>query len=142
MCGAWWTGPICADGTPNGYAIYEVAGEKVSWKYKSTGKPITHQMRVYRQADQVLANVWDWDPDWKVVWFEDGEARGPMENRRGTDPISEELFAGPKKPVKRDWVDPYITDHLFVAKPRPEAKTLTVEASDRFGRVYTERLTL
>jgi len=148
VCGAWWTGPICADGTPNGYAIYEVAGEKVSWRYKATGKPLSHQMRLYPKGtrpqapDEVLANVWDWDPEWKVVWFEDGEARGPMERRRGTDPISEELFAGADRPRKHTFVDPYVTDHLFVAKPRASAKAVTVEATDRFGRVSTERLAL
>ena len=148
VCGAWWTGPICADGTPNGYVVYEIAGEKVSWKYKSTGKPLGHQMRLYKPGaqpdlrDQVLANVWDWDPDWKVLWFEDGQARGPMERRRGTDPLSDELFAGPAKPRKHDWIDPFVTDHLFVARPRPGAKTITVEATDRFGRVHSEKLAL
>jgi hypothetical protein len=76
-------------------------------------------------AGQVVANVWDWDPEWKVVWFEDGEARGPMERRRGTDPISEELFAGPDRPRKHTFVDPYATDHLFVARPRASAKAVT-----------------
>ena len=37
VCGAWWTGPICADGTPNGYAVYDVAGSEVRWRYKATG---------------------------------------------------------------------------------------------------------
>lgn len=148
VCGAWWTGPICADGTPNGYAIYEVAGEQVSWKYKATGKPLSHQMRLYPRGTrpeapgEVVANVWDWDPAWKVVWFEDGRARGPMERKRGTDPLAVELFAGPHKPRKRDFVDPYPVDHLFVARPGAQAKAMTVEATDRFGRVYTERLAL
>ncbi len=26
VCGGWWTGPICGDGTPRGYAVYEVNG--------------------------------------------------------------------------------------------------------------------
>jgi hypothetical protein len=148
VCGAWWTGPICADGTPNGYAIYEIAGEKVSWRYKSTGKPLTHQMRLYPRGarpgapDEIVVNVWDWDPEWKVVWFEDGEPRGPMTPRRGTDPLAQELFAGPDKPGKHDWIEPYPVDHLFQARPAPAAKEITVEATDRFGRVCTERVRL
>jgi hypothetical protein len=65
-----------------------------------------------------------------------------MERRRGADPLSEELFAGPAKPRKHDWIDPFVTDHLFVARPRPGAKTITVEATDRFGRVHSEKLAL
>ncbi|NIP83327.1 MAG: hypothetical protein GWM90_30515, partial [Gemmatimonadetes bacterium] len=26
VCGAWWSGDICHDGTPNGYGVYEAAG--------------------------------------------------------------------------------------------------------------------
>ncbi|HKZ66207.1 MAG TPA: calcineurin-like phosphoesterase C-terminal domain-containing protein, partial [Chitinophagaceae bacterium] len=26
VCGAWWTGPICGDGTPCGYGVYKVNG--------------------------------------------------------------------------------------------------------------------
>jgi hypothetical protein len=39
VCGAWWTGPVCSEGTPAGYAVYEVNGSEISWYYKSTGKP-------------------------------------------------------------------------------------------------------
>jgi hypothetical protein len=28
VCGAWWSGPICYDGTPNGYGVYEVRGRR------------------------------------------------------------------------------------------------------------------
>ncbi len=37
VCGAWWTGPICEDGTPRGYGVYEVDGTELKWYYKSTG---------------------------------------------------------------------------------------------------------
>ena len=37
VCGAWWAAPICWDGTPNGYGVYEVNGSDISWPYKSTG---------------------------------------------------------------------------------------------------------
>ncbi|MDT8342728.1 MAG: calcineurin-like phosphoesterase family protein, partial [Longimicrobiales bacterium] len=47
VCGAWWTGPICWDGTPNGYAVYEVSGESVTWRYKATGHDADHQLVLY-----------------------------------------------------------------------------------------------
>ncbi|MFD2570865.1 calcineurin-like phosphoesterase C-terminal domain-containing protein [Spirosoma soli] len=68
VCGAWWTGPICSDGTPNGYGVYEVDGSDIRWYYKSTGKPREHQLRIYEKGrlkdapDQIAVNVWNWDP--------------------------------------------------------------------------------
>jgi hypothetical protein len=45
VCGAWWTGPICGDGTPGGYGVYEVDGDEIKWYYKATGKSKEHQLR-------------------------------------------------------------------------------------------------
>jgi hypothetical protein len=148
VCGAWWTGPICYDGTPNGYSIYEVDGESVSWRYKATGYGAAHQMRLYAPGadpsagDQVVANVWDWDPEWRVLWYEDGQPKGEMTRRVGLDPLSVELHAGPDLPPRRSWVDPVPVSHLFYATPTPTAGEVRVEATDRFGRVYSEALRL
>lgn len=143
VCGAWWSGPICGDGTPNGYAVYEVSGDEVRWRHKATGQPASYQIRAYPRGadpavpDAVIANVWDWDPAWKVVWFEDGERRGPAVRRRGTDPLAVTLHKGPDLPVGREWADPYVTDHLFAVPASSAASRVTLEATDRFGRVHT-----
>lgn len=143
VCGAWWSGPICGDGAPNGYAVYEISDEDVRWRYKATGQPASHQIRVHpRGADPtvpeaVIANVWDWDPAWKVVWYEDGERRGLAVRRRGTDPLSVQLHKGPDLPAGRGWADPYTTDHLFAVPAASATSRITIEATDRFGRVYT-----
>jgi hypothetical protein len=63
-----------------------------------------------------------------------------MSRRRGLDPLSVELHAGPALPPRRTWVEPYITDHLFYAPVSPDARDLRVEATDRFGRTYTATL--
>ena len=144
VCGAWWSGPICHDGTPNGYCVYNVRGEEVRWRYKATGQAPDHQMRVYppgvdREAPgELVVNVWNWDPAWTVRWFADGEPRGVMERRRGLDPMSVELHTGPDLPPRRTWVEPVPTDHLFRAGLTGDEMVVTVEAKDRFGRVYTE----
>ncbi len=102
VCGAWWTGPICRDGTPNGYMVYDVRGSAVSWRYQATGEAADHQMRLYPRGadstapDECVANVWAWDPSWTVTWSEDGVPRGPMARRRGLDPLSVSLHAGPE----------------------------------------------
>jgi hypothetical protein len=146
VCGAWWSGDICADGTPNGYSVYEVRGSEVRWRYKSTGHPVDHQMRLYaRGADanapeEFVANVWDADDAWRVVWYEDGEPRGPMARRLGADPRSVREHAGEDLPARRSWVDPYPTRHLYYAPVAADHGEVRVEATDRFGRVYTATL--
>ncbi|MGW8264782.1 MAG: calcineurin-like phosphoesterase C-terminal domain-containing protein [Longimicrobiales bacterium] len=143
VCGAWWSGPICADGTPSGYAVYEIRGEEVTWRYKSTGLPSDHQIRIYPRGsdptapDEIIANIWDWDPGWTVVWYEDGLRRGEMTQRLGTDPLSEELHRGEDLPPRRTWVDPLPVAHLFSARAPGDLREIRVEATDRFGRVYS-----
>jgi len=143
VCGGWWTGPICGDGSPNGYSVYEIRGEDISWRYKATGHDFDYQIRLYpRGADpeapnEMVANVWDWDPEWSVVWYEDGERRGEMTRRVGFDPLSEELHRGDSIPLRHTWVEPIPTGHLFYAPASAEAGEIRVEATDRFGRVYS-----
>ncbi len=148
VCGAWWTGPVCGDGTPNGYGVYEVNGSDIKWYYKSTGLPKSHQVRVYGRGrskdhpDEIVANVWNWDSKWKVEWLEDGIAKGSMEQRVALDPLAVELYAGPDLPQKHKFVDPTLADHIFFAKPSANAKDVEVRATDRFGNVFTEKLSL
>lgn len=146
VCGAWWTGPICTDGSPSGYAVYEVDGPDISWYYKSTGKPREHQLRVYPRGaaaefpDEVVANVWNWDESWKVEWLEDGVLKGEMERRTSLDPLAVQLYTGNQLPQKHKWVEPNRTDHLFYARVSPAAKEIVIRATDRFGKVYTGNL--
>jgi len=146
LCGAWWTGPVCGDGTPRGYGVYEVKGTELSWFYKSTGHPEEHQLSVYiedrQDGKRLLANVWNWDPEWKVTWFEDGVAKGDMEQRVGLDPWAVELYAGPQLPQKHKFVDPTKTDHLFYARPAAGAKEIMVQATDRFGNTFSAKTSL
>jgi C terminal of Calcineurin-like phosphoesterase/N terminal of Calcineurin-like phosphoesterase len=148
VCGAWWTGPICGDGTPNGYGVYEVNGNSIQWYYKSTGLPKTQQLRVYGKGksvafpDEIVANVWNWDAKWKVEWLEDGVQKGAMEQRVALDPLAVELYAGPDLPKKHKFAEPTLADHIFFAKPAAGAKKIEVRATDRFGTVYSESILL
>ena len=142
VCGAWWTGDICYDGTPNGYGVFEADGENLRWYYKATGRPASHQMRVYpRGSDpaapgEIVANVWGADPEWTVTWYEGADRRGAMARRTGKDPLSVALHSGDALPVRRTWVDPVLTNHMFYAPVPANAREIRVEAVDRFGRRY------
>ncbi|MEM6783076.1 MAG: calcineurin-like phosphoesterase family protein [Bacteroidota bacterium] len=146
VSGAWWSGPICHDGTPSGYAVFEARGEELRWRYKPTGGSLDDQLRVYtsgsdaERPDALIANVWDWDPAWTVVWHEGSDQRGALTAGLGLDPLSVRLHAGDTLPVRenRRWVDPVPTNHLLTATAgNADLARVTVEATDRFGRTYT-----
>ena len=139
-CGAWWTGDICYDGSPNGYGVFEARGDELRWRYKATGLAAESMARAYPAGsdpaapDELIANVWDWDPSWTVAWIENGERRGRMARRDGTDPVAVRTMAGAELPRRRSWVDPVRTSHLFYAPVGPGARELKVEVTDGFGR--------
>lgn len=143
VCGAWWSGPVCGDGTPNGYAVYEARGEEIRWRYKSTGHPADHQIRAYARGavpeapTEVVANIWNWDPEWKVTLWEGADRRGPMAPRVAVDPLARSLYTPDKLPEPKRWVGTFPTEHLFFAPVLPDATSLRIEAIDRFGNVYS-----
>lgn len=148
VCGAWWTGPVCGDGTPNGYAVYEVNDTDISWYYKATGLPPEHQIRIYPPGkhpdytQEISINVWNWDRDWKVEVFADDQNLGSPEQRVTYDPLALELHLGPDKPVKHKWVEPILTDHMFFVKVPVNTKSVKVNAIDGFGKSYKAVLSL
>lgn len=148
VCGAWWTTPVCDDGTPAGYGVYEVDGTDVKWFYKSIGRDRDHQLRVYNRGAypekpaDVAVNVWNWDSDWKVEWYEDGVAKGAMRREVDYDAEAVRLMSGADKPGKYNWIEPSLTAHMFFATPSPAARVVEVMVTDRFGRRYREELSL
>lgn len=148
LCGAWWTGPFCGDGTPAGFSVFEVENDTISWYYKSTGYDKEHQIRIIKPGtdtnmpEHVFANIWNYDAKWTVTYYEDGKLAGAMEQFTGYDPEAYAAYYGPELPSKRKWVEPIATDHLFVAKPKPGTKKITIKATDRFGNTYSEETLL
>ncbi|MBK5195825.1 MAG: calcineurin-like phosphoesterase C-terminal domain-containing protein [Proteiniphilum sp.] len=54
VCASWWWSGhltpgvhISPDGTPGGYAIWDVSGTDLKWRYKATGWPEDYQFRSY-----------------------------------------------------------------------------------------------
>ncbi len=147
VCGAWWSGDLGQDGSPNGYGIYEIAGSEVKWGYKGTGRDRMDQISLHRNGragidkeGHFIANIWDWDPEWKVTWLEDGIRVGEMEQYLGFDPYIYQSFIGEDGPARRPWVEPIPTGHLLRAPLSTKAKQTVVEAEDRFGRKYSVKL--
>ncbi len=148
LSGAWWQGELCTDGTPAGYAVFEIDGQEVSWYYKSVGHPATHQMRLYSGEKYpefdgyVVANIWNSDEAWKVTFLFDGTPTEIAPERfTAYDPAARECYASNER-LDHKWIGPTRSDH-FYRVPLPEgASRLEVRATDRFGRTYTETLEL
>ena len=142
-CGAWWAGQVAQDGTPNGYLIVDVDGSKVRWHYKPTAGSTSEQMCLYpprafrKSPGYLVANVWDYDPQCRVEWYEDGKPRGAMTRFISLD----ERFLREKLP--RLGNEPNrLTGHLFRCHPAPGTRTVTVVFTNHFGEKYNERISL
>ena len=142
VCGAWWAGTICQDGTPAGYGVYEVNGTDLSWHYKSVGYNRDYQIRstvsVVNGQKVLQANIWNWDPNWKVEYMMDGNQKILMPHVSGYDPLAVSLYKGDKLPSEGTWawIEPEKTFHLFSVQVPAGIKQVKVIATDRFGRTY------
>ena len=151
LCGAHWDTYHCADGSPSGYKVLTKSAGKLTWYYKSIYRPADFQMEVFEPGmstihpEALVANVWDYDSKWKVEWYQDGECKGNMEMVEDYSPLhAEELrqkYEGTGKVVP-DYRKTKRAGHYFRAFPSQDAESVTVEVTDRFGRVYKEQLFL
>ncbi|MCD7969311.1 MAG: calcineurin-like phosphoesterase family protein [Alistipes sp.] len=146
VSGLFWESYWNSDGTPSGYGVYRFDGPGVRWHYKAVGYPADLQFHAYppgrnvERPEAVTANVWNWDEKWQVRWTEDGEDRGPMEKYTGTDmTIYYDVVANGDNFTHKG-VGAGHTEHLFFAVPAREGSAITVEVTDRFGNVYTQKV--
>lgn len=154
-CGGWWEGPVCPDGAPLGYKIFEIDGTKVSWKYRAYEYP-DKQFSIFkpgernsplRPSEELLVNVWDWDINWKVMWSENNGAFTEMKRMtdRTYDPISFLYFGAEGDtafPPGRTWIGASPTDHIFVGVPASSTTKVTIKVTNPFGENFIEDIDL
>lgn len=148
--GNLWYDPINKDGAPKGYQLFRECGGDFSWEYQSLGAPRPGQLRVWQPGKakeypaSIVAKVWNWDPYWTVVWYEDGRYRGSMQRTQIVDPDYaarlDSLKAAGQKLARSQ--SPRVSDFYFTARPSATAREIEVVATDRFGRRYSERIAL
>lgn len=140
----FWQAPWACDGTPGGYAVYEFDGGKVNWYYKSVGKDKEYQFELYPigasrdKKNAIVANVWNYDPTWKVKWYENNIDRGEMIRFSGYDPSIYEYSEKYSSTFKHKYLGADITEHLFYAIPQIEGSDIRVEVTDHCGKIYTK----
>lgn len=140
------------DGTPNGYMVAEVKGNKMEWYYKSIGHDRSYQIRSYsptRTGDGfVKANIWNHSPaTWSTPeWWENGVKVADMELAKGeSDPDYCEIYksldlskagATAQKYAKPSTKIPF----LFRVKPSEGVRSGEIRVTDNFGVTYTEKV--
>lgn len=147
ICGAWWETELCTDGTPKGYKVFTKFGGKVSWYYKPVGLSKKHIAQVFSLGEaqmhpnSVVVNVWDWDPEWSVRWYEDGLDMGEMDKVREISPAYtaeiESVYkaSGEEMP---SWKRGRPSGHYFAVTPSRYAMRVTVTVQSRFGQKWTQ----
>lgn len=150
ICGNLWYDPINKDGTPKGYQLFRECGGDFSWEYQSLDAPSAWQLRTWKPGTvkeypgSIVVKVWNWDPYWTVVWYEDGRYRGSMQRIQIGDPDYaahlDSLKTAGQKIAKSQSLR--ISDFFFKARPSASAQVVEVVATDRFGRRYSERIAL
>lgn len=149
ICGTWWDTYHCTDGTPRGYKIFTKKGGELSWYYKAIDKDKDFQFEVFMPGttrlhpEHLVVNVWDYDPQWKVEWYEDGQPMGEMEQVTEFSPVH-------TAEIEAKYPDGKISDHKltgstahnFAAKPSEGAKEITIVITSRFGKILKETIKL
>lgn len=136
--GSWWEFDVCTDGTPRGYAVFEIDSDEVKWYYKSAGKDRDYQFRLSKtDSHNFIVNVWNYDPSWKVEWFEDGNYMGQLEPFEGHDPYVVDLIKN-KANLRYSWISSTPTKNLFKGKVKNANAEIKVQVTDRFGNIYEQ----
>ncbi len=178
----WWTGNkgyadnhISPDGSPGGYGIWEMNGNKVKWQYKSIGYEQEYQFRAYdlnnvhisadtytknatdeykklvptyafnfaaaNKSNEVLINVWGYDPKWTVDVSENGKPL-KVERVSSRDPLHIISYGMKRLDVNAEpTFDSANSSHMFKVKASTATSTLSIKVTDRFGKVYNETMT-
>lgn len=101
-------------------------------------------------ANEVYVNIWDWDMNWTVSATEDGKpvpviriTLDPAHTKGIYDPLYLMSYVAKKLNTSKDAslsFTPALTKHMFRINASSPTSTITVTATDRFGRTCTESI--
>lgn len=144
LSGLFWQSFYSSDGLPWGYYVYEVDGTDIRWRYKAVGMDPKVQFSAFEtgadpaRPECIIANVWNYDPKWKVEWYENGEYKGEMTRFRGWDRnIVNDVENRREKEFSWKYVGAGPCEHMFCATPSYCGAPVEIRVTDRFGEVYT-----
>lgn len=164
---------ICKDGSEGGYMVFTNKADNVRWQYKSMKYDVSKQFRTYdfnsikayvetdpavrkfyqiypnREKytsfgeNDVLFNVWNWDPTWTVSVTENG-AELPVKQHYIEDPLHTVSYDIPRTYTNGELTSSFRTiktHHMFSVHASSATSTLEFTVTDGFGNVHTETMT-
>lgn len=158
-CGTWWGGlkdergiPTTdqCDGTPNGYHILRIQGNKVEESFKPAFRSAGYQMRIstpqgkvaVNQLDntKIIVNVFDGSEKFDVVCAVDALPAEKMQIVFAVDPYFVKLHRAHKS-TYREWANPVSCTHLWQLplpkELKPGLHKITVQAQNHYGGIFT-----
>ena len=154
-CGAWWHSTINGDGTPNGYAVYDISGAKITnWYYKPTKLSKDFQIRLHKgnvifggvygsfsfnqPEKSIVANVWNADSSWKIEAYEDGIKVANLTPLPTS--LKDAWSLGYHIGILNRDPENYSTSckHLYLHTVVNPNAALEIRATDEFGNVYRQ----
>ncbi|MCI1785093.1 MAG: calcineurin-like phosphoesterase C-terminal domain-containing protein [Bacteroidales bacterium] len=147
LCGAFWKCTWCRDGSPRGYEVFSSKNGELSWFLHPIDYPDDFQIEIINPGQSkfhpncVVANIWDYDENWSVEWYQDGKYKGKMQQVSDMSPT---YLRGPSGIPKEDGLNlpaskrskPRLSSHYFAAEPDMYAKNVTVVVKNRFGKEW------
>jgi 3',5'-cyclic AMP phosphodiesterase CpdA len=163
VCGSWWSGPFdhrgiavadSRDGSPNGFHILSVAGNRYTTRFQPANEPGARQMRIVLDSEfhragkeilrdfrmgqllgspiaqenvyatEVVVNFFDGGPSSKVEYQIGNRPVVAMAKDARPDPFVEEVFAR-NQATKKPWVKAEPCSHLWVARLPPDLEAGT-----------------
>lgn len=154
----------CRDGSPGGYEVFEVDGRDIRWHYKGIGLEDDYQFRAYDMNEvlknerirtsgdftpegtaggmndacgenDILVNIWGWQPDWTVRVTENGQQlRGVRVI--GKDPLHKITYTRSTVPFQTAY-----NPHMWRYRASGPSTTVRIEVTDSFGRTSSETMT-
>jgi hypothetical protein len=154
VSGSWWSGPYdrrgvavadSHDGTPNGFHVLSIDGNRAMTRYRPAKEPNARQVRIvldsashraqkevdrdFRMSQlvgspiaqdsaagtELVVNVFDGGPRTSVEYRLGERAPVRMERERRLDPFVKEVFAR-NQATKKPWVKAELCSHLWVAR--------------------------
>jgi len=94
-------------------------------------------------VNDVLINVWGYDPEWTVEVTESGNALA-VQRVSAKDPLHIISYEAKRLNAGSDPTSSFVTGntaHLFRVRASSATSTLQIKVTDRFGNIYTESMT-
>lgn len=148
-----WDSPLCKDGTPNGYQVFESTPTQTINYFKASGYPRDYQFKIFpvgtveNHEREICIKCWNYDERWKIEWIENDKTKGVMKQLKNvadpdyTNYLNSKYIQGYKR-VGSGTQPSTLSYFFFSMKPSPEAKTIEIIATDPYGKTYREKVEL